>query len=396
MKRKICIVTGARADYGLLRLLMQEIKDDPLLVLQIIATGGHLSPEFGLTYREIEADGFTIDRKVEVLVSSDTTVGITKSMGLGLIGFSDAFESLKPDIVVLLGDRFEIFSAAIVALVAKIPVAHIHGGEQTEGSIDDALRHSITKMASLHFVAADEYLKRVIQLGEVADRVFLVGGLGVDAIHGSVLLDRSALEKDLGISFQDKNLLVTYQPPTAENIEIIEFELKQLLLALDKLNDVKLIFTMPNPDNGSRLIARMVNDFINCHDNACGFSSLGYIRYWSCLNVVDGVIGNSSSGLTEVPTFMKGTINIGNRQKGRLFASSVINCQPNVSEISKALDMLYSIRFKEALPGTINPYGNGGASKKIIEVLKTVELNNLTQKKFYDIPDLDRKNMGIN
>ena len=319
--RKICVITGTRAEYGLLRWVMQGIKDDPELTLQIIATGMHLSPEFGLTYRDIEQDGFKIDSKVEMLTSSDTSVGIAKSMGLGLIGFADALHDLKPDLIVVLGDRFEIFSAVSAALVARIPVAHLHGGELTEGAFDDALRHSITKMSHLHFVAAEEYRQRVVQLGEQPDRVFLVGGLGIDNIKRLKLFDREALEASLDFKLGSKNLLITFHPVTLEAATASE-QMAQLLLALAELEDTQLIFTMPNADTGGRVLIRMVEEFVAQHTNARAYTSLGQLRYLSCISHVDGVVGNSSSGLAEVPSFRKGTINIGDRQRGRLQATS--------------------------------------------------------------------------
>ena len=249
--RKICVITGTRADYGLLRWVMQGIKDDADLTLQIIATGMHLSPEFGLTYREIEQDGFSIDRKVEMLTSSDTAAGIAKSMGLGLIGFADALNDLKPDLIVVLGDRFEIFAAVSAALVARIPAAHLHGGETTEGAFDESLRHSITKMSHLHFVAAEDYRQRVIQLGEQPERVFLVGGLGVDNIKRMTLLDRQELEASLGLELAQKNLLVTFHPVTLETATATD-QMAELLLALAELKDTQLIFTMPNADTDGR------------------------------------------------------------------------------------------------------------------------------------------------
>ncbi len=253
MSRKICVVTGSRAEYGLLRWVMEGIRRLPDLGLQVIATGMHLSPEFGLTYREIETDGFPIDRKVEMLLSSDTPTGLAKSMGLGLIGFGDALQQLQPDVMLVLGDRFEIFSAVAAALVARIPVAHLHGGEATEGAFDEAIRHSITKMSHLHFVAAEEYRKRVIQLGEHPERVFLVGGLGVDSIKKLTLLDRAALEASLGFELGRRNLLVTFHPVTLDNQTSAQ-QMAELLAALDTWEDTHLIFTMPNADTDGRVL----------------------------------------------------------------------------------------------------------------------------------------------
>jgi GDP/UDP-N,N'-diacetylbacillosamine 2-epimerase (hydrolysing) len=364
---------------------MQGIKKEPRLTLQVIATGMHLSPEFGLTYCDIEQDGFQIDRKVEMLTSSDTSVGIAKSMGLGLIGFADALNELRPDLIVVLGDRFEILSAVSAALVARIPVAHLHGGEVTEGAFDEAIRHSITKMSHLHFVAAEEYRQRVIQLGEQPERVFLVGGLGVDNIQRLKLLSRIELEASLGFKFSQKNLLITFHPVTLEQ-STAENQMAELLVALDKLDSTQLIFTMPNADNGGRRLIKMVESFVEKRSNAHAFTSLGQLRYLSCIAHVDAVVGNSSSGLLEAPSFKKGTINIGDRQRGRLQASSVINCDPTHYSIACALEKLYDAGFQESLSSVINPYGEGHASEKVVDMITSCELHGITKKTFYDLP----------
>lgn len=385
MTRKICVITGTRAEYGLMRWVMQGIKDDPELTLQIIATGMHLSPEFGLTYREIEQDGFQIDRKVEMLTSSDTSVGIAKSMGLGMIGFADALNELSPDLIVVLGDRFEIFAAVAAALVGRVPVAHLHGGETTEGAFDEALRHSITKMSHLHFVAAEEYRRRVIQLGEQPERVFLVGGLGIDNIKRLKLLDRAELEASLDFKLGQKNLLITCHPVTLETATAAD-QMGELLVALAELQDTRLIFTMPNADTDGRALIKLVEQFVAQHPNACAYTSLGQLRYLSCLAHVDGVVGNSSSGLTEVPSFRKGTINIGDRQRGRLQAASVINCTPTRQSIAAALERLYDADFQANLNKVINPYGKGGASEKVVETIKHYVIDGIAKKIFYDLP----------
>ena len=385
MRRKICVITGTRAEYGLLRWVMQGIKDDAELSLQIIATGMHLSPEFGLTYREIEKDGFKIDRKVEMLTSSDTSVGIAKSMGLGMIGFADALNDLKPDLIVVLGDRFEIFAAVSAALVARIPVAHLHGGETTEGAFDEALRHSITKMSHLHFVAAKEYSQRVIQLGEQPERVFLVGGLGIDNIKNLRLLDRAALEASLDFKLGPKNLLITFHPVTLEN-QSSDQQMSELLRALAQLGeDTHLIFTMPNADNGGRELIEMVEEFVATHVNARAYTSLGQHRFLSCVKLVDGVVGNSSSGLAEAPSLQTGTVNIGDRQRGRLKAQSVIDCVPQSQAILDAIGKLYSAPFRKTLSSVVNPYGNGGASEKIVQTLRSQDLTHLLKKSFYNL-----------
>ncbi len=383
MNRNICIITGTRAEYGLLRWVMQGIKDDPDLTLQLIVTGMHLSPEFGLTYREIEQDGFEIDRKVEMLTSSDTPIGIAKSMGLGVIGFADALNELKPDLIVVLGDRFEIFSAVAAALVARIPVAHLHGGEATEGLIDEAIRHSITKMSHLHFVAAEEYRLRVIQLGEQPERVFLVGGLGIDNIKRLKLLDRTELESSLDFKLGQKNLLITFHPVTLETATATD-QMEELLAALAELQDTHLIFTLPNADTDGRTLIRLVEKFVAQHSSARAYTSLGQLRYLSCVAHFDGVVGNSSSGLAEVPSFKKGTINIGDRQRGRLQAASVINCEPTRQCIEDAIEKLYDADFQAGLSQVRNPYGEGGASQKIIEVIKNAVLDDVLKKRFYN------------
>ena len=383
MTRKICVITGTRAEYGLMRWVMQGIKDDPDLTLQVIATGMHLSPEFGLTYREIEKDGFKIDRRIEMLTSSDTPVGIAKSMGLGLIGFADALNELKPNLILVLGDRFEVFAAVAAALVARVPVAHLHGGEATEGLVDEAFRHSITKMSHLHFVAAEEYRQRVIQLGEQPERVFLVGGLGVDNIKYLKLLDKAELEASLDFKLGKKNLLITFHPVTLETATATA-QMTELLTALDGLNDTQLIFTLPNADADSRSLITMVEQFVKQHPNARAYTSLGQLRYLSCIAQVDGVVGNSSSGLTEVPSFKKGTINIGDRQRGRLQAASVISCEPIRQSIEEALKRLYLADFQASLSQVLNPYGVGGASEKIISSIKSSPLEDLLKKRFYN------------
>ena len=383
MSRKICVITGTRAEYGLLRWVMQSIKDDPALTLQVIATGMHLSPEFGLTWREIERDGFAIDHRVEMLTSSDTSVGIAKSMGLGMIGFADALQMLQPDLVVVLGDRFEIFAAVSAALVARIPIAHLHGGEATEGMIDEAIRHSITKMSHLHFVAAEEYRRRVIQLGEQPSRVLLVGGLGIDNIKRLTLLPRAELEASLDFALGAKSLLVTFHPVTLETATA-EDQMAELLATLSELKDTQLIFTLPNADTDGRALITMVQQFVATHANARAYTSLGQLRYLSTVALVDGVVGNSSSGLTEVPSFQKGTVNIGDRQRGRLMADSVINCDPERASIAAALHTLYSKQFQTSLATVRNPYGDGGASDKIVAYIKTVELDGILKKRFYD------------
>ena len=382
LKRKICVVTGTRADYGLLRPLMNEIKKDQELQLQIIATGMHLSPEFGLTYLEIEEDGFTIDTKIEMLLSSDTPVGITKSIGLAIIGFADALHQLQPDLLILLGDRYEILAAAQAALIAKIPIAHIAGGDTTEGAFDEAIRHSITKMSHIHFVTNEKAFQRVKQLGENPRFIYNVGSTAIDSIINIVPMDRSELEKALQFKFLQKNLLITFHPVTLE-CQASGRQFNELLKALHDLgSEIGLIFTKPNADPEGREIIRLIDDFVSSHSNAVTYTSLGQKLYFSLIKYVDAVVGNSSSGIYEVPSFKKPTVNIGDRQKGRLMASSVINCAPEKSEIEKAIREA----FVKDCSDTVNPYGDGNSSAKIIQIIKSIDdYKSLLKKHFFEI-----------
>jgi len=384
MKRRICIITGTRADYGLLRWLMHGIQAHPNLQLQVVATGMHLAPELGNTMNEIVADGFTIDHRVESLLSSDTPVGIAKSMGLGMIGFADAFRILNPDLILVLGDRFEIFSAVSAALVAGLPVAHLHGGESTEGAFDDALRHAITKMSHLHFVANEVYRQRVIQMGESPERVWTTGGLGVDAIGRVPLLNRAELEAKLGFELGNKSLLVTFHPSTLSHQQA-SAEMNALLQSLDELQDTRIIFTHPNADTQGRILAQQLVEYARHRPHVLSVLSLGQRKYLSCIAQVDAVVGNSSSGLTEVPTFRKPTINIGDRQKGRLAAQSVIHCEANKDAIKQAFQRLNDPKFQQSLEHVQNPYGDGHACEKIIEVIQTIPLDGLIHKSFHEV-----------
>jgi len=389
-KRKICVVTGTRAEYGLLYWLIKEIEADESLELQLIVTGMHLSPEFGLTYKEIEKD-FKIDKKIEMLLSSDTSIGISKSMGLAQISFAEAYDELKPDILVVLGDRYEIFSAVSSAMISRIPIAHLHGGETTEGAFDESIRHSITKMSHLHFTATDEYKNRVIQLGEHPNRVFNVGGMGIENIKRLKLLTKEEFEKSIDFKLNQKNILVTFHPVTLEK-STASAQFQELLNAVDRLKDTNIIFTKANSDTDGRVINQMIDEYVSKNsDKAIGFTSLGQLRYLSALQYVDAVVGNSSSGLAEAPSFKIGTINIGDRQKGRIMADSVINCKPNEESISNAFEKLYKDEFIETLKLLLNPYGDGSASFKIIKELKNINLENILKKSFYNIKDLDEK-----
>ena len=382
---KIFVVTGTRAEYGLLYWLMKEIDSDSELELQIIVTGMHLSPEFGLTYKVIEQE-FNINKKIEMLLSSDTPVGISKSIGLAQISFSEAYDELKPDLVILLGDRYEIFAAATAAMVARIPIAHLHGGETTEGAFDEAIRHSITKMSHLHFTATDEYRRRVIQLGEAPERVFNVGGLGIENIKRLNLMSKEEFENSINFKLNNKNLLVTFHPVTLEE-STTEQQFTQLLNALDTLINTHIIFTKANSDTDGRIINKLIDDYVNSNPSkSVAFASLGQLRFLSALQYVDGVVGNSSSGLAEAPSFKIGTINIGDRQKGRIKASSVIDAEPDYQSILKAIEHLYSDSFKETLITTKNPYGEGSASSEIIQIIKNTSLKHILKKSFFDLP----------
>jgi GDP/UDP-N,N'-diacetylbacillosamine 2-epimerase (hydrolysing) len=385
MSRRVCVITGTRAEYGLLRWVLQGLKDDPAFTLQVVVTGMHLSPEFGLTYRAIEEDGFVIDKKVEMSLSLDSPACIGKSTGLGVIGFVDAFSELKPDLIVLLGDRFEILAASVAALLMKLPVVHLHGGELTEGAIDDAMRHAITKMSHVHLVATEEYRRRVLQLGEAPERVHCVGGLGVDAIKRLQLLNKAALEQELGFRFREKNLLITFHPATLSDSPASS-HMAELLAALEDLDDTGLIFTRPNADAGGRELIEMVSKFVATRPNARAYASLGQLRYLSCMRYCDGVVGNSSSGLLEAPTLRKGTVNIGDRQRGRLQASSVINCAAERGALKAALQQLYSPEFQSSLEQTRNPYGDGGASEQVLDIIRKLKMEGLLHKSFHDLP----------
>jgi len=383
--RKICVVTGTRAEYGLLSRLMRAIQEDPELELQVIATNMHLSPEFGLTYKEIEQDGFTINKKVEMLLSADTATSVVKSLGLGVIGFADAYDDLRPDMLVVLGDRYEMLGAVSSALFFHIPVAHISGGDVTEGAYDDAIRHSITKMSHLHFTSTEVYRKRVIQLGEDPSTVFNVGAIGLDNIRRMSLLDRKAFEESIAFELGEKSLLITYHPVTLEQSTAQE-QFAALLEALDE-TAYRLIFTKPNSDSDGRVIIAMIDEYVRQHpEKAVAFTSLGYLRYLSALQYVDAVVGNSSSGIVEVPSFGLPTVNIGDRQKGRLRADSVIDCLPEKTEITQALQQAFSAEFKAKARQTVNPYEQPDTVEKIFSVIKTYPLDSIIKKHFYDLP----------
>jgi len=363
---------------------MEEIRDSELLELQLVVTGAHLSPEFGLTYRDIEADGFTIDAKIEMLLSSDTAVGVSKSIGLAVAGLAEAFERLQPDIVLLLGDRYEMWAAGAAATVARIPIAHIHGGESTEGAIDEAIRHGLTKMAHLHFVAAPEFAQRVIQLGESPDRVFTVGAVGLDNIARLPLLSQDELQSSIGVELGARNLLITFHPVTLEAGTAI-CQMRSLLTALDAFPDIKTFFTMPNADTEGRGIITLINEYVATTPRAACFTSLGSLRYLSLMQYVDGVVGNSSSGLIEAPAMQKPTVNIGSRQGGRLRSSNVIDCNPSTDSIIDAIGKIYAPDIQQSLRDSLSPYGEPGASKALVTVLEATSLDGILMKHFHSL-----------
>jgi GDP/UDP-N,N'-diacetylbacillosamine 2-epimerase (hydrolysing) len=383
--KKICVITGTRAEYGLLYWTMKALQADDEVNLSICVTGMHLSPEFGLTYKKILEDGFIIHEKVETLLSSDTTIGISKSIGLGIISFSEVFERLNPDLILVLGDRYEIFAACTAAMISRIPIAHCHGGEATEGLIDEAIRHSITKMSQIHFTSTEEYRNRVIQLGEQPKNVYNVGALGIENINKLKLLTKPEFEDSIKFKLNKFNLLVTFHPVTLDELSAEE-QFKQLLIALDKFEDTTIIFTKPNSDTDGRIIIQLIDDYVkNNSHKAIAFTSLGQLRYLSAIQFMDVVVGNSSSGLIEVPSFKKATINIGDRQQGRVKAASVIDCETNNKDIEKAIKKALSVEFKEELKSSKNPYGDKNSSIEIVEVLKSIDLNGIIKKQFYNL-----------
>lgn len=390
MRKKICIVTGSRADWGLLQPLADRIREDKrYFSLQIVACGAHMIKRFGQTYKSIERDGFKIDKKVRMPLRGDTEESIIESISLGLTGFVKAFKFLNPDLVFLLGDRFEILPAALTCLFTKIPIAHIHGGELTEGSIDDSIRHSITKMAQLHFVSTDIYRKRVIQMGESPHRVFNVGALGLDNIKNLKLLKRNDFEKRINFALGRNNIIVTFNSSTLENKGLLLKQFKNLLKVIDEFKDTKVIFTKSNPDLYADAINILIDKYVSLNKHrTIAFASMGSLLYLSSLQFMDAVIGNSSSGIIEAPSFGIPTINIGDRQRGRVRADSVIDIDGRISSIRNAIKKSFSASFRQSCRNIKNPYGNGESAKKITSILKKITIP-LPKKSFFDI-DLEK------
>lgn len=383
--RKICVVTSSRADFGLLTPLLHEINKDSELQLQLIVTGMHLSEEYGLTLKEIEKE-FTITKSINILKFNNNAIGISQTMGLTQSLFAEAFEELHPDILVVLGDRFEILSVVTSAMISKIPTAHISGGELTLGAIDESIRHSITKMSQIHFVATKEYKKRVCQLGENPEHVYNFGEAGLDNITQIDLLSKKEFEESINFTLDNKSLLITYHPETLVNKEENKLVFENLLMVVDKLQNTTLIFTKANNDEGGEVINHLCKEFVDKNPHKAKlFDALGQLRYLSALQYIDAVVGNTSSGIVEAPSFKTATINIGNRQQGRTQAISTINCQGSIDSIQKAFEKLYTEEFQTKLLSTTNPYFKKDSSFNTKEVLKNIDLTNIVKKNFYDV-----------
>ena len=382
--KKICVVTATRAEYGLLRPLMDLIKHSDRMLLQIIVTGTHLSAEFGFTYRQIEADGFLIDEKLEILLSSDSASSVVKTMGLAINGMADAFPRLEPDVLVILGDRYEMLAIAAAATIFQIPIAHIHGGELTEGAFDDAIRHAITKLSHLHFTSTDEYRNRVIQMGENPVSVFNVGAIGIDNIKNLTLLTKDELESELKIKFRKYNYQITFHPETLGEISA-EKQFQILLQTIDLQEDSFFIFTKANADTNGRIINQMIDRYVADNTGkAAAFSSLGTLRFLSLVKYCTAIVGNSSSGILEAPSLKTPTINIGNRQRGRVQSGSVINVACNFNEILMGFEEIKSNKIIGDIADSENPYYNGGAANQIFQILKGYKPQG-TVKKFYNL-----------
>lgn len=390
--KNIAVITGTRADYGILYPLLKKMDNSKRINLKIFVTGMHLSPSFGLTYKNIVKDGFRIHEKVEMLLSSDSDTGITKSIGLGMIGFADCFSRNDVDMLLVLGDRYEMYSAVVPAYIARIPVVHLHGGELTEGVIDEGIRHSITKMSYLHFSSTETYRKRIIQLGEQPNKVYNVGALGIENIKNIAPISKFDLEKDLEFEINDKTFVVTYHPVTLD-ADTTGKDIICLLKVLDQMKDIRLIFTMPNSDTNGRIIIEKINEFVEKNKERCmSVVSLGRTRYLSIMNYIGGVIGNSSSGLIEIPSFGIPTINIGKRQKGRVAPKSVINCAMDEQALKDAIIKSLDTTFRYACKGYSNPYDGEDTSNKILDVLESIEINDEDiMKTFHDIK-MDKEN----
>ncbi|EJL74899.1 UDP-N-acetylglucosamine 2-epimerase [Chryseobacterium populi] len=382
--KKLCAVTATRAEYGLLKPLMNAINAHQEFELQLLVTGAHLSPEFGNTYTLIEQEGFYINKKVEMLLSADTGSSIVKSMGLGMIGYADAFSRLNPDAIIILGDRYEMLAVASSASAMKIPIIHLHGGEITEGAYDDSFRHAITKLSHLHFASTESHRERIIQLGEQPQNVFNVGAIGIDNIVNLPLLSKEALEQDLGIRFAKYNYQVTFHPETLADLSAEE-QFKVLLQAIKNQKESFFVFTKSNADTNGRIINRMIDEFVTENPHiAKAFTSLGSLKFLSLLKHSNAIIGNSSSGIIEAPSLHTPTINIGDRQKGRMQAKTIINCVVDQLQIEEAIDRTQDEIFMQSIKNLQNPYGNGDTTNKIMKIIESTDFSKLLIKKFYD------------
>lgn len=384
--KKICVVTATRAEFGLLHPLLEKLLKVEEFDIRIVATGTHLSPEFGLTYKEIEEAGMKIDRKIEMQLSSDSTVAMSKTMGLTMISFADYFQESKPDYVVLIADRYETLSMAAVAMCMQIPIIHLYGGETTEGAIDECIRHAISKMSYLHFATTEPYRQRIIQMGESPDRVFNVGGLGVENIKTCRLLEKKELEESLEIELWSKYALVTFHPVTLEKDTALQ-QAKELIAACEHFKDIQFIFTKANQDAYGRLINEMFVETASQHENMKVYDSLGMKRYLSALKHASFVLGNSSSGIMEVPSFGIPTVNIGDRQRGRLRAESILDCRPQRDDIITAIEKAMSMEFRAVCQSCRNPYEGDDPSGDIVRIMKKFILEDKIdlKKKFYNI-----------
>ena len=386
--KSITVLTATRAEYGLLSPIIHALKACGSFEVRVVVTGAHLSPEFGLTYREIEKEGIEIDRKIEILLSSDTPSAISKSMGMALIGFADYFAERRPDALVVLGDRYETLAVCCAAMNARIPIIHLYGGETTEGAVDEVIRHAITKLSYLHLTSTEEYRKRVIQLGESPDRVFTVGAIGIENALKKKLLSKQELADSLGLALERPYAVITFHPVTLENNSAKQ-QCRELLKALDMHPEMDYIITKANADADGRIINKMLDDYSLTHDNVSVYESLGAVRYLSAVKSACMAIGNSSSGLLEVPSFKIPTVNIGDRQKGRLKAASVIDCDPKAEEISQSIERAQTIEFREICETVTNPYGDGDTSEKVVNAIETMMSSEIDlKKKFYDIESI--------
>lgn len=384
--KKLTIITSTRAEYGLLKPLIFRLQSEPFFDIRVAVTGSHLSSEFGMTVQEILNDGIKIDKKVEIILSSDSNVAVSKSMGLALISFSEYFDETNPDGVIVLGDRYEILAVSCAAMNAKVPIIHLHGGELTEGLIDEAIRHSISKMSLIHFTSTESYRRRVIQLGESPDRVFNVGALGVENAMNIKTLSVDELSKCIGVDLGSNYAVGTFHPVTLENMTAKK-QIDELLSAISEFPDINFLFTKANSDMNGRVINQMILDYSKNNKNLFLIDSLGVNRYISAISSAKFVIGNSSSGIIEAPSFHVPTVNIGDRQKGRIYGDTVINCLPDRGSIKKAIERALDVDFISSLKNTVNPYGNGNSSERIVLILKDLYSSGSLslKKKFYDL-----------